>query len=251
MILLTKPQLSKKKKKNGYFKWYYLVMLFALLTVRVLQYYPKGWHYFMFDFCYYVNGLALIHMFICPQNTELFQMIFVFANGPVLLAIVVWRNSMVFHSVDKMTSLFIHCFPPLYTFSHEWLDPTTSRSQLRDSSSLTWGVRDDLSFRGWIVWPTIFYWIWQCLYLWKTEYMDKEYLSTHSNITTSMRWFVNDHNNFLNKFATKLCRKLHLLSPIEKFDASNLKTKIIFVLFNFIYFLVWVLPSSFFHFLFK
>merc|ERR1712155_291318 len=29
------------------------------------------------------------------------------------MAILVWQNSLVFHSLDKLTSIFIHVFPPL------------------------------------------------------------------------------------------------------------------------------------------
>jgi hypothetical protein len=48
------------------------------------------------------------------------MVVFVFANGPLLVAIVAWRNSMVFHSLDKTTSLFIHVFPALLTYCTRW-----------------------------------------------------------------------------------------------------------------------------------
>lgn len=31
-----------------------------------------------------------------------------------------WRNSLVFHSLDKITSLFIHLLPGLITFLWRW-----------------------------------------------------------------------------------------------------------------------------------
>src|SRR4051794_7827254 len=34
-------------------------------------------------------------------------------TGPLAWAIVTWRNSMVFHSLDKITSMFIHITPTL------------------------------------------------------------------------------------------------------------------------------------------
>lgn len=33
--------------------------------------------------------------------------------GPIASAIITWRNSMVFHSLDKVISLFIHMYPPV------------------------------------------------------------------------------------------------------------------------------------------
>ena len=33
--------------------------------------------------------------------------------GPLCCAIIVWRNSLVFHSLDKVTSFFLHALPPM------------------------------------------------------------------------------------------------------------------------------------------
>ena len=38
---------------------------------------------------------------------------FVLSHGPIAIAILAWQNSMVFHSLDKMTSFYIHIMPPL------------------------------------------------------------------------------------------------------------------------------------------
>ena len=35
------------------------------------------------------------------------------SHGPIAIAILAWQNSMVFHSLDKMTSFYIHIMPPL------------------------------------------------------------------------------------------------------------------------------------------
>lgn len=40
---------------------------------------------------------------------------FLLSNGPLAIGIVMWRNSLVFHDLDKVTSVFIHIFPPLGT----------------------------------------------------------------------------------------------------------------------------------------
>lgn len=34
------------------------------------------------------------------------------AHGPLAFSVATWRNSLVFHSLEKMTSLFIHLYPP-------------------------------------------------------------------------------------------------------------------------------------------
>jgi len=33
--------------------------------------------------------------------------------GSLASAVITWRNSLVFHDQDKVTSLFIHIYPPL------------------------------------------------------------------------------------------------------------------------------------------
>ena len=50
----------------------------------------------------------------------LFYVCFTFALGPLSAAIVLWRNSLVFHDVDKVTSVFIHIMPPLLMYCLKW-----------------------------------------------------------------------------------------------------------------------------------
>ena len=37
------------------------------------------------------------------------------SHGPIAIAILAWQNSIVFHSLDKMTSFFIHIMPVAIT----------------------------------------------------------------------------------------------------------------------------------------
>jgi hypothetical protein len=57
------------------------------------------------------NVLAAAHVWIAPQDPYLFEATFMLANGPVLWAVLAWRNSLVFHDGEKMTSVFIHLIP--------------------------------------------------------------------------------------------------------------------------------------------
>jgi hypothetical protein len=74
----------------------------------------------MLDFCYFVQMMCLAHIWVWPTSDSLALLVFVFGNGPLLCAIVAWRNSLVFHSLDKTTSLFIHVFPCLLTYCTRW-----------------------------------------------------------------------------------------------------------------------------------
>merc|ERR1712004_193145 len=41
-------------------------------------------------------------------------------GGTLMSAIVMWQNSLVFHSLDKLTSFFLHFFPPLHLHLFRW-----------------------------------------------------------------------------------------------------------------------------------
>ena len=170
----------------------------------------------------------LYSLLLQKQNIKLqfFESLFVLANGPVLVAIIVWRNSMVFHSVDKMTSLFIHVFPPMYTFIQRW-----------ELSTMEMNSNSILSITNWFVYPTILYLLWQFGYLIKTEFIDAEFLSSNPKIATSLRWLSSDDKNFFTKQTVKYCRKIGIMSKDEKFDSSQWKTKFIFIFVNLAYFL--------------
>ncbi|KWU47155.1 hypothetical protein RHOSPDRAFT_31293 [Rhodotorula sp. JG-1b] len=91
--------------------WYGIQMLFYL-PFRVYTYKKKAYHYFLFDLCYFVNLLSLLYLYIFPSSTILFEACYGLTLGSLGTAIATWRNSLVFHSLDKVISLAIHIFPP-------------------------------------------------------------------------------------------------------------------------------------------
>lgn len=66
-----------------------------------------------------------------PMDT-IFLAIFVAANGPVLWAVLPFRNTLAYHDLDKITSCFIHWAPPLITWSVRWFPQRTSVGWYRD-----------------------------------------------------------------------------------------------------------------------
>ena len=88
----------------------------CLLPYRFYTYKKLQWHYFLFDLCYYVNILNLVFLWILPHSPSLFVACYCLSHGSVASAIITWRNSLVFHDSDKVTSLFVHIYPP-FTFT--------------------------------------------------------------------------------------------------------------------------------------
>ena len=73
-------------------------------------------HFFMLDFCYFLNVSVLLQSLTCSAATEgfcsaWFKSNFMLSHGPIAVAILAWQNSLVFHSLDKMTSFYIHIMP--------------------------------------------------------------------------------------------------------------------------------------------
>jgi hypothetical protein len=87
-----------------------------LLPLRVYRYKLKSWHYFLFDLCYYVTILNFIYIWFLPSSPSLFVACYSLSHGSLASAVITWRNSLVFHDTDKVTSLFVHIYAP-FTFT--------------------------------------------------------------------------------------------------------------------------------------
>lgn len=93
------------------FHLWYTAQALYFLPIRFITYHRRGYHYFLADLCYFVNFLLLLSLWIFPGSKRLFTSVFCLAFGNNAVAIIMWRNSLVFHSFDKVTSLFIHIMP--------------------------------------------------------------------------------------------------------------------------------------------
>ncbi|XP_060559937.1 uncharacterized protein LOC132719979 [Ruditapes philippinarum] len=126
-----------------------LPITFATLTpllvgIKTFCYWKNKWQYFMVDFCYFANTLTLVYLWLPDAGGELFRVVFALANGPVLVAAAVYRNSLVYHNHDKITSCYIHFLPALLTFCIRWFPESTSQFWVKDF------ITDDSDFD--VVW---------------------------------------------------------------------------------------------------
>ncbi|KAH6890015.1 hypothetical protein B0T10DRAFT_529161 [Thelonectria olida] len=94
-----------------YFHLWYTAQLIYFMPIRFFTYHSRGYHYFLADLCYFVNFLLFLSMWVFPSSKRLFTAAYCLAFGNNAVAIIMWRNSLVFHSFDKVTSLFIHIMP--------------------------------------------------------------------------------------------------------------------------------------------
>lgn len=85
-----------------YFPHWYTAQLLYFMPIRFITYHKKGYHYFLADLCYFVNILVVLSVWIFPQSKRLFIATYCLAYGNNAVAIIMWRNSLVFHSMDKV-----------------------------------------------------------------------------------------------------------------------------------------------------
>jgi hypothetical protein len=162
---------------------FYTLKAIVLLTIRWAVFRSKRWHYFLFDFCYFANILVLLYLHLFPTSDTLFIICFAFSTGPLAWAILTWRNSLVFHSLDKTTSLFIHLTPGILMWTLRWFanDPYSLATYhtCRDQ---------DISFAQLTFLPLVPYLLWQVMYYVKVQVLSARKV-IERDYQTSFRWF--------------------------------------------------------------
>jgi hypothetical protein len=202
---------------------YHFCTIIPLILVRYFIYKSKKWHYFLADLCYFLNVLLML-LFLFPNSRFLYSATFCLTNGPVAWAIYAWRNALVFHSLDKMTSIAIHISPPLTMYAMRWLSTTNSAFSGTSATEL------------WIAEPflcgALVYMLWQAAYAYfiLVQRADKVYKHGHA---TSFTWLLADYmKNKQDLFLTRVFQKV-----------PSGAQPLLFMLVNFVYALVTSIPT--------
>ncbi|GAB4824156.1 hypothetical protein N2152v2_011202 [Parachlorella kessleri] len=111
----------------------YTVKAALLMAIRWVTYRMKKWHYYLWDLCYAAQILLLLQLWAYPTSITLTKVCFALNLGPLLWSIIAFRNSLVYHSVDKVTSLFLHWFPACVSWAARW-HPDPRMAALLESS---------------------------------------------------------------------------------------------------------------------
>ncbi|GKT95100.1 F-box protein [Colletotrichum tofieldiae] len=152
-----------------YFHLWYTVQVMYFMPIRYFTYHRRGYHYFLADLCYFVNLLLVLSIWIFPSSKRLFLATYCLAFGNNAVAIIMWRNSLVFHSFDKVTSLFIHIMPcaTLHCIVHLWSEELQA-SRLPSIWTIKHSPAGSPTAYGNIVsmlaWSSIPYAVWQLSY---------------------------------------------------------------------------------------
>ncbi|KAF4451929.1 hypothetical protein F53441_5248 [Fusarium austroafricanum] len=152
-----------------YFHLWYTAQLLYFMPIRFFTYHRRGYHYFLADLCYFTNLLLALSLWVFPGSKRLFTASYCLAFGNNAVAIIMWRNSLVFHSFDKVTSLFIHIMPCATLHCVVHLFPPEAQ---KERFPAIWTIKTSppgsptayanvVSMLAWSSFPYVF---WQCLY---------------------------------------------------------------------------------------
>ena len=169
-----------------------------------------------------------------PDAVPLIVLNFAHTAGPLAVAIPTWRNSLVFHSLDKVTSVFVHGLPPLLLFASRWYPAVDTEIPDSIGTAYTMG----LSLLG--------YFGWQLFYLVQTEVFGRRALASNDKMMTSIRWLTTPDKgggySGMAAGAMAAARSCGFFAPGEPFDSEHWKTKVVFMLVQLIYTAVTLLP---------
>lgn len=158
----------------------------------------------------------LVQMYKYPDSIELRKVLFSISNGPLASAIIMWRNSLVFHSMDKMTSMYIHILPALVCFSQRWIDHLSKRyfPFYEGMDGTIFGNIIDF----WVK-PFLYYVLWQTVYLIKTEVISRKKLEYNTDLMTSLRWLTRKKDSssykLLSRFGEHKSKQLQTFVLIQ------------------------------------
>ncbi|KAK1140529.1 hypothetical protein N8T08_010275 [Aspergillus melleus] len=151
-----------------YFYIWFSAQLAYFMPIRYYRYHKKGYHYFLADLCYFANVLCLLSLWVFTGSPRLFISTFCLVFGNNAVAIAMWRNSMVFHSMDKVVSLFIHIMPPM---TLHCLVHLTSAETLKERFPAVYSIKfsdpgspEHFSLLSMMGWATVPYIVWQLAY---------------------------------------------------------------------------------------
>jgi len=106
------------------------------------------------------------------------------------------------------------------------------------------GVVCAVSWRRSFILPLAWYLGWQVLYYLKTEVVDAPKLNADPRLATSLRWLAGDSKSAMALSVRNGLRAVGIMRPNEEFDATTLKTKLVFMGAQLVYTVAALLPTK-------
>ncbi|CAD7696830.1 unnamed protein product [Ostreobium quekettii] len=197
----------------------YTAETMVLFTTRWVTFKREKKHYYMLDFCYAANALLLGFLWLWPQCIWLHKALFAYNTGPLAWSIVVFQNSIVFHSVYEWTSLFVHWYPMLVTWSLRWDQDACDMYSTCDVTTAGWWEWTNLAER-WssndlfylAVMPMAPYFVWAALYYLKIFVLSSKRIEQRG-YETLYKYMTTEHalcEKFMHRYPTRLQPLLYM-----------------------------------------
>ncbi|KAK9814724.1 hypothetical protein WJX72_010536 [[Myrmecia] bisecta] len=151
------------RSTHNFYLWFTLKAV-VLYSTRYYLYSKQRWQYYMLEFCYFANLLQVLEVWVFPGNALLHKITFAQVAGPLTWSIVALRNSLVLHSLDKTTSLFMHISPAVVAWTTKWYPDRAhlgmdkwSQKHLADWDNATVWELAVLSMGPYLLWSLAYY----------------------------------------------------------------------------------------------
>jgi hypothetical protein len=182
-----------------YYPIYYSIATIILVFLRFIYYRWIHWHYYLLDFCYWANLMEILFFWFFPNNEFLFISSYAFSMGTLLLAIPIFRISMVLHSLEKTTSVFIHLAPGLSIWAARY-------------NNCQWPVcHTTPTIYSYLFYPCVLYLIWALIYYVIIFVISFERCEKKNN-TTLFRYLLENKNSIFYKYSGILGEKVRPLA---------------------------------------
>lgn len=97
---------------------------------RLIEFRKEKKHYYMFEYCYFVNLLAFVYILADLLGYDVanhFPALFGLVYGPLVYGTFVTKDRLYFHSVTHLGSVFMHLAPVLIVWKIRWYDYDTDK----------------------------------------------------------------------------------------------------------------------------
>ena len=162
---------------------YYHYWTFKCLTLfswRWFSYRKKGYHYLMLELCYVGNFLGIASTYGWPTSILLRKVSFAFGAGPLLWSIVAMRNSLIFHDVERTSTLMMHASPAITVWTLRWYPAEKWLSSLNAAQLSAFHTS---SWFDLFVVPMLFYIGWVVFYYLTTFVLLRERIEGRGRVT--------------------------------------------------------------------
>lgn len=171
------------------FYWWWAIKSVILYSTRFLIYRSKGQQYYLLELCYYANVVLAVYMSMFPQSLWFYRAVFGLIAGPLTWSIVALNNALVLHSLDQMTSLFMHASPAMVVYGLRWYP---SKAMI-DGSSVAQPDQQHASIFQLVGPSMILYSVWAAVYFLKVfvfsaqKIRDRNYDTLYTLMTRNER----------------------------------------------------------------